>query len=301
MSAAPPTVSIVTIFHNAERFLEETIRSVGLQSYEDWQLILVDDGSRDSSAAIAERARDALPERIVCCSHAGRANRGMSASRNRGAKEAHGRFITFLDADDVWPPEKLAEQVTILEAERDAAMVYGRAKAWFSWNPEDSRADHYWDLGVTPNRLVEPPRLFELLMKNKAQSPMSGNALIRRSVFEKVGGFDESFRGLYEDAVFFAKINLAFPAYVSDRTWLYYRQHASSCMAREEELDYEARRSAFLDWVGGYLRGEGASAPTAAHRAYARELWRCRHPRLDKRLKGSPSWLMSRMPMSRMP
>lgn len=294
-SETRPTVSIVTIFQNAEEFLAEAIESVRCQSFADWQLILVDDGSSDDSAAIARCALGSLPDRIVCCAHEGGVNRGMSASRNLGASHARGRYITFLDADDVWPREKLAEQVAILERETEAAMVYGRAKAWFSWNADDPRADHFWDLGVTPNQLVEPPRLFELLMKNKAQSPMSGNAMIRCAVFDEVGGFDDTFRGLYEDAVFFAKINLAYPAYVSDRTWLFYRQHANSCTAREEAQDYEASRLVFLNWLGDYLESKAGSVIPGARRAFEQELWHCRHPKLDKCLRGWPSYLMARV------
>lgn len=296
MPRPEPAVSVVTIFYNAARFLEEAIESVRAQTFADWQLILVDDGSEDESAAIAGRAREALPEKIVCVAHAGGDNRGMSASRNLGASHADGRFITFLDADDVWPREKLAEQLETFRRAPEAAMVYGRAKAWYSWDPEAAQADHFWDLGVTPNRLIRPPRLFELLMKNKAQSPMSGNAMLRRTVFEAVGGFDESFRGLYEDAVFFAKVTLAHPAYVSDRTWLFYRQHGDSCMAQTEAQDYAARRLVFLEWLAGYLDGSAEPLPVAARRALARELWHCRHLEMDRRFKGLPSWLLTRLP-----
>jgi len=110
-----------------------------------------------------------------------------------------------------------------------------------------------------------------------------------------VGGFDERFRGLYEDAVFFAKVTLAHPAYVSDRTWLFYRQHGESCTAREDEGDYASNRLVFLEWLADHLERSAGPVPAAARRALARELWHCRHLGLDRRFKGLPSWLLTRL------
>ena len=107
----------------------------------------------------------------------------MSASRNLGITHAKGEFIAFLDADDVWMPKKLAEQVPFLRTYPEAGMIYGRTLIWHSWTqrPEDQERDHVLDLGVPSNRLVHAPALFYLLLKNKTQTPTSCNALLRRS------------------------------------------------------------------------------------------------------------------------
>ena len=73
------------------------------------------------------------PSRIRYFEHAGHANRGMSAARNLGLDHARGRYIAFLDADDVWLPEKLREQVSALNDNPRAGMVYGRTLIWHSW------------------------------------------------------------------------------------------------------------------------------------------------------------------------
>jgi glycosyltransferase involved in cell wall biosynthesis len=271
-------VSVVTIFRDAELYLGETIDSVIKQTFPTWELILVDDGSIDGSAAIARHAAKLLPQQVSFCAHANNENHGMSRSRNLGASKADAEFITFLDADDTWPPEKLAEQVAILDANPTASMVYGRAKAWFSWNPDDSRNDHYWDLGVTPNQVVHPPLLFRLLMQNKVQTPMSGNAMMRRKVFDQLGGFEEAFTGLYEDAVLFAKLHLNHSTYVADRTWLHYRQHFDRGTATERRGDYAAKRLMLLEWLGAYLDSAAFPVDVAARRAFEQELWNCRHP-----------------------
>src|SRR5687768_6214760 len=95
-------VSVVIIFWNAERFIQESIKSVFAQTYPAWELLLVDDGSNDGSTAVARRYTEQHPERVRSLEHPGHANRGMSASRNLGIRYAHGAYIAFLDADDVW-------------------------------------------------------------------------------------------------------------------------------------------------------------------------------------------------------
>ena len=118
-------VSVVIIFLNAERFIQEAIESVFSQTHPVWELLLVDDGSSDRSTAIACRWAEKYPERVRYLEHSGHANRGMSASRNLGIHHVRGEYIAFLDADDVWFSNILEEQVNILEAHSDAAMVYG--------------------------------------------------------------------------------------------------------------------------------------------------------------------------------
>src|SRR5260221_13006285 len=109
-----PLVSAIIIFLNEERFLAEAVESVLAQSFVDWELLLVDDGSTDGSAALAGSfARK--HHRIRYLRHPDRANHGMSASRNLGLDHARGQFVGFLDADDVWLPNKLSEQLAVFE------------------------------------------------------------------------------------------------------------------------------------------------------------------------------------------
>lgn len=96
-------VSIVVPVYNAAKYLEECIASVFSQSFDDWELILVDDGSSDGSGLIIDRMAEADPR--VKAIH--RANGGMSAARNTGIAAARGEFMYFLDADDVLHPDAL--------------------------------------------------------------------------------------------------------------------------------------------------------------------------------------------------
>jgi glycosyltransferase involved in cell wall biosynthesis len=276
-----PRVSVITIFYNAEKYLTEAIKSVHNQIFNDWQLILVDDGSQDGSTEIAKHAAQDFPDKVIYYEHDGHVNQGMSASRNAGIRISTGELVAFVDADDVWLPEKLADQVAILDSVPDAAMVYGKARAWYQWNPNEGRTDHYWDLGVTLNQLIHPPTLFLLLMENQVQSPIPSNAMVRRDVLESLGRFEDQFRGIYEDYVFFSKVHLAYPTYVSDKCWLLYRQHPESCTCHDLGENYAKYRLPYLEWLGLYIQSLPKPIAEIAQRAFHRELWRCKHPKLD--------------------
>src|SRR5437868_6158896 len=119
------TVSIVVPFFNAQRFLRDTVESVLSQTFEDWELLLIDDGSTDHSCDIARQYAADFPDRVSYLEHAGHANQGTAFTRNFGITRSRGEYITPLDADDVWLPEKLEQQVDILDKNSDVALVYG--------------------------------------------------------------------------------------------------------------------------------------------------------------------------------
>src|SRR5215216_2838242 len=134
-------VTVVMIFYNGEEFIREAIESVIGQSYSDWELILVDDGSRDGSREIAEEYSERWPEKVRVLQHENGENRGISASQNLGIRNARGKYIAFLDSDDVWLPEKLKQQVEILNAQSQVAMLYGYTYYWYSWSGNAADAD----------------------------------------------------------------------------------------------------------------------------------------------------------------
>ncbi|MBA2318870.1 MAG: glycosyltransferase family 2 protein [Euzebyales bacterium] len=123
--ATSPAVSVVLIFYNDERFLPEAIESVLGQTYRDFELILADDGSTDGSTALARSYAQADPERVRYVEHPGHANHGISAARNLGIADVRGRFVAFLDSDDVWEPEKLADAAGTLAAADLAVREHG--------------------------------------------------------------------------------------------------------------------------------------------------------------------------------
>jgi len=297
--SSKPLVSVITIFLNAEKFIEEAIESVFSQTHDNWELLLVDDGSFDASTQIARRYADRYPEKVRYFEHDDHRNRGMSASRNLGISNGRGEYIAFLDADDVWLPHKLEEQVAILCSHPEAAMVYGRTRIWFSWtdSPEDTQRDYMTELGVQPNSVVEPPTLLTLFLRDEnSYYPCTCSVLIRREVFEEIGRFKEDFRGGYEDMVFHSKVFLEAPVFVAGECWDQYRQHPDSCWAVARKTGqhhlYEPNPlyRSFLDWLTEYLFEKGVK-DTKLWKALQKELWPYHHPRLY-RLFAAPRHLI---------
>ncbi len=169
-----PLVSVVMPVFEGERFLAEAIQSVLDQTYRPLELIVVDDGSTDRSAPIA---RSFANVRVIEAGHA-----GPGAARNRAVAAASGELLAFLDADDLMPADKLTRQVEHLRKHPEAGGVLGRQELF----AEDGRSLPAW--AVAPERWQE--QLPELSERGVIQ-PLS--AVIRRSVFDEVGGFGTDF------------------------------------------------------------------------------------------------------------
>lgn len=276
-----PLVSVIIIFLNAQKFLEEAIASVRAQTYPNWELLLVDDGSTDASTAIARRAAEQLPDQIRYLEHEGHRNRGMSASRNWGIAHARGAYVAFLDADDVWLPQKLEEQVAIIESQPDVAMVYGPSEFWFGWTgkPEDAQQDYLQELEVPTDRVIQPPKLFALFLRKPSISPAPSGILVRRETLQAVGGFEDTMPGTFDDQGLYTKICTRAPVYVSSRCWYRYRRHPEAyCVATLSEGRYYKEREVYLNWVSRYL-AEHQLGDAEVHAALRRELLPYRHPR----------------------
>ncbi len=242
-----PRVTVIVIFRDEERFLLEALDSVVAQTYDAWELLLVDDGSTDGSVIIAKERAAGSGGRIRYLTHSDGRNHGMSASRNRGLAEARGEYVSFLDADDVWLPDKLADQVRLLD-ETGAGLVYGRIQLWRSWQDGDGTRDSFEPLGVEPDALVPPPALAVQLLRNRCQTPTTSGSMLRRDVAGRVGGFEAEFRGMYEDQVI-----------------------------SEGSVPYADGRLPFLLWVTQYLETL-ADADPAVSAAARQEIFALCHP-----------------------
>jgi len=116
----PPKVSINLCCYNSERFLEDTLKSIGDQTFRDWELIVVNDGSSDSTEAIV----DGFKARGFPVSYHYQENRGLGYSRNRALELSGGDYVVFIDHDDIWLPEKLGKQVDVFEHRKDIDFIY---------------------------------------------------------------------------------------------------------------------------------------------------------------------------------
>lgn len=285
-------VSVIVPFLNAERFIGEAIESVLSQTYDGWELLLVDDGSTDGGGEIARSYAELHPDRIRCFEHEGRHNRGTSASRNLALRAARGSVIGFLDADDVWLPRRLEHQMAILEAHPEAGMVYGKTEYWLSWTGkgEDARRDFVQKHGVPENRLVPGPESLVRFLRGQASVPCTCSVLVRRELVDRVGAFEDEFTDLYDDQVLYTKLCLVAPVYVSDDCLARYRRRPDSLCGSVAHTSAEgAARLVFLDWVDRYLTEQGGYDENL-RQAMTKERWLLR--RTPNFVRFGKKWLL---------
>jgi glycosyltransferase involved in cell wall biosynthesis len=205
-----PSVSVILPVLNGERFLGEAIASASAQTHRPLELIVVDDGSTDRSAGIAET----LGARVLRRSHA-----GVSAARNAGIATARGELIALLDADDRWPLNRLAAGVQRFARRPQLGFVVGRARLFLE--PGTPRPEWFTD---------------GLAMGQSALARQT--ILAKRELFERVGGFDES-RDICEDLDWLARARDAgVPFEVVDDVMVEYRVHsANTGLSRRDDLE----------------------------------------------------------------
>lgn len=294
---ALPFVSVIVPFLNVKDFLPETISSVCLQQYTNWEMILIDDGSSDGSTEIAKRYAEENPGKIIYLEHEGHINRGAAASRNLGASKARGELLAFLDSDDFWLPQKLKEQVELLQKNPDASVVCEAITYWYSWHHAESK-DLFFPIGAEAEKVHIPPSLaYTLYPLGKGHSFCTCGLIMKAKSFEAIGGFDESFTGknqLYEDQVLYMKIYLHEKVYISSRSNNLYRQRSNSLMhGLMSEGYYMQGRHYFLQWLIGYLEQKSIHNEKL-QKLIKRALWPYRYPRLF-RLKEMPIKFMDKV------
>lgn len=296
MAESDGLVSITIPFFNAERFLRETVESVLAQTYTNWELLLVDDGSTDRSTELAKSLAAQRPGQIFYLGHDGHRNLGVNAARNLGARHSRGGFLAFLDSDDIWLPAKLEAGVTALEAHPEAWFYFGSTEYWYEWDPEGNNHERNRTPSLAPaGRVYQPPQLLaKSYPLGSYGAPCPSSFLLRREAFERVGGFDECFhRGtyqLYEDIAFLSKMYLLVPVYIGCEC-LEKNRCSRYSMTRQPDTirNEEAARRYYFRWLEDYLRNQ-AVIDSELWRAVHAESWFYRLPlpaaRLIRRVRG---------------
>lgn len=288
MTTRSGVVSVITIFLDEARFLEDAIQSVLAQTYPHWELLLVDDGSTDGSSDVARSYAARYPDRIRYLHHPQHQNRGMSASRNLGIEHARGEFIALVDADDTWLPQKLERQVEVLESRPDVGMVFGPTLSWYSWAPDSdpSERDAVTKLPAGKGPAPDGQRVLARILVGRGSPIHTCSMLARRQAVMDIGGFEDQFRGLFEDQAFFAKMLLDHPVHVTREPLDRYRQHPDSHCAvatRENGMASAAMLEArlrYLRWLSSRLTGTNLGVALVWRVHY--ELWLHEYPILAR-------------------
>ena len=275
--AQRPDVSVIITALNAETYLEEAITSIFEQrTTATWEILLVNDGSTDRTHTVASRLAASSPQPIRILQHPGGVNRGISASRNLALKHARAPITAFLDADDVWLPDRLAHQLPHLISRPAVAMVYAQAERWHDFYLPYAPASGSLGENFTPSLLpagepagvVPSPRLLEWFLADESMTPCTCTVLVRTRIARQLGGFVHSFTGIYDDQVFYAKLALDYPIFVSEEVVARYRQHPASCCATARRDDHgDHGRELFLGWLTRYRLSRAVTPRLETHAA----------------------------------
>ena len=236
-----PLVSVIIPAYNAEKYVLEAIRSVEAQGYGSVEILLIDDGSKDSTV---ELVRQAAPHvRIIQ-----QANAGAAAARNKGLEEATGDFICFLDADDGWFPGKLKAQIQYLQAHPEVGVSYHK---WYVWKPNE-RGEF-----LPPQRSEEPvdgeidPACSGWIYTNLLLDCIvhTSSVMMRREVVRTIGYFKTNLV-TGEDYDYWLRVSRLFQFHKLTGTYSFYRAAPGSLTAtpKKENNEYNVVKSAVDQW-----------------------------------------------------
>jgi glycosyltransferase involved in cell wall biosynthesis len=231
---AEARVSVIIPLYNMGAYIGAALDSVLAQTFPDWDAWIVDDGSTDDGPEIARRYAAQHSDKIHYLEHDGHANRGVSASRNLALDRSRGEFVAFLDADDLWMPDKLEKQMRVLDAHTEVGLVYSSAKpirgdgqAWFPTDSEAPVKIAFSNKGEprvgygTPN---QPLDLFDELVRHCCL--VNSSVIVRRSVLDKAGRFEETMK-YAEDWLLYTCAAYHTKTWFIDEPLISYRMHAA--------------------------------------------------------------------------
>lgn len=183
-----PLFSVIIPTYNSAAYIAEAIESVLVQTYQNFEIVVVDDGSTDGTRAILVPCSDRI-------TYLSQANRGPSAARNLGIQHSRGELIGFLDADDIWLPNKLERQLQFMVDHMDVALVFGDVELF---NEHGTVTPTFLGQKAIASRLHGG----EVIIKDAFRSLLRENFIttttvtVRRSCLREVGGFDELLRSV---------------------------------------------------------------------------------------------------------
>jgi glycosyltransferase involved in cell wall biosynthesis len=211
-------ISVVLPVYNSARFVAQSIQSVLGQTFKDFEIIVVDDGSTDDTASVIGRFG-------ALVSYHYQKNQGAAAARNLGVSRSQGQYVAFLDADDIWYPNKLSAQVSLLETDPSLGFAYSDIDTI----DENGEVVEKQFLTKRYHRAVDKTRKSLTSFVFNGPFPYPSTVILKRDVFAHSGGFNSHFRGNYhEDFELWARIAQISAMYFMPTSLVQYRIHGQA-------------------------------------------------------------------------
>lgn len=220
-----PKISVIIPVYNAEKYLSDAIESVIEQTYDDWEIVAVNDGSTDSSPVILKTYEKRYPTKIRVIHQS---NSGLSAARNVAIAASRGEYVAFLDADDLWLPEKIDEQIRVLSTNTDVGLVYSDVYDLKKGKLKKRR--RVIGRGMFRGNVLEPLFYHNFI-------PIL-SAMVRKSVLEDCGFFDMNLYGT-QDYDLWMRIAEKYQIDFIDHQLAIYRIHEQNMCANVEKMERE--------------------------------------------------------------
>ncbi|MEM9217431.1 MAG: glycosyltransferase [Cyanobacteria bacterium P01_F01_bin.150] len=215
-----PLISVIIPVYNGERTVLETVQSILKQTFTNFELIIINDGSSDRTLELLEIVDD---PRVRILSYE---NGGLPVARNRGIEQAQGQYITFIDADDLWTPTKLSDQLTALQNNPDAGLAY----SWTLTMDDKTGALH-------PGKFVsfDGDVYGQMLLSNFIAS--GSNAMLTAEAVRSVGDFDATLTSC-EDWDYWLRVASQWPFTVVPKPQILYRQSSSAMSSKVDVMEH---------------------------------------------------------------
>ncbi len=273
-----PKVSVITPCYNSEKYVGQTLQSVCAQSFTDWEQIIVNDGSTDESQGVLEY----YAEKDSRIHFIEQSNGGVIQARINGFKNAspQSAYLLFLDADDCPEPDMLKHLVPYLDSHPNVGLVYTE----YRFIDEEGSLMHYPD---SKHRWVPSALWLRQIPSDYPETPfvsvftlcpiIPSNSLIRRSVYEKVNGYDESFGQHREDTDLFLRIALNSKIHFFPEKLVLRRRHPGQDTADSPQFRQKANaqtQKLYAKW----RKGEGL---TQGEKKLVRSAWRFKQGKVE--------------------
>lgn len=234
-AARAPKVSVFISSYNHAGYLRACLDSILTQTYPDFEIVVVDDGSKDNSHSILTEYQERYPEKVRYFWHENHANRGISISCNLALEKTRGEYLAWCGSDDAWEPDKLAQQVRFLDADPRVGFVYARVSLI-----DSAGSPLPGELGLDINAASDP--IARMLEGNWVPA---STAVIRRACLDQIGVFDEGV--VYSDWTLWMRALSYWQAGFIPNILARYRLHDSNVSAGiDRKKDYRANINALL-------------------------------------------------------